>query len=182
MAYVDLNPIRAKLATSPEKSEYTSIRTPIVGENKENEAISRMLKRAELNHFKALIKPLMGFSDTKRNPSGGDPIVDALPIYKRDYLSLVDTTGRVVVRGKRGRIDPALEPILLRLSLSTTQWIQVSSSFRQYYRNGHLRLMRVAWPGGNTKKQVACLRANAARLNLTRCIRRTFEPAISASD
>jgi REP element-mobilizing transposase RayT len=144
MAYVDLNPIRARIAKTPEQSDYTSIRARIQGEDSESKAMSRMLERGELNHFTASMKPLMRFSDAEHRPNDGNPVVNALPIYKLEYLSLVDTTGRIIVRGKRGRIDPNLEPILSRLNLSSDQWIQVSSGFRQYYRNGHLRLVRAA--------------------------------------
>ena len=61
-----------------------------------------------------------------------------------DYLKLVDATGRYIVRGKRGRIDPTLLPILDRLRLSTKQWAKVSTSFRRHYRNGDLRLQQSA--------------------------------------
>ena len=86
----------------------------------------------------------MGFSDRKHRPSDGGVDIVTVPIYEPEYLSLVDTTGRIVVRGKLGRIDPNLKPILSRLNLSTEQWIQVSSGFRQFYRNGHLRLRQAA--------------------------------------
>ena len=61
-----------------------------------------------------------------------------------EYLKLVDTTGRYLAPGKRGRIDPTLEPILTRLGLSAEQWIKTSSAFRQHYRNGDLRLAQSA--------------------------------------
>lgn len=147
MAYVDLNPIRAKLATTPEQSAFTSISARLLADDKQDEltaAISRMLKDGELHHFNAPIRPLMEFSDTGPSTSDSDRTIDALPIYQPDYLSLVDATGRIVVHGKRGRINPKLEPILLRLNLSMPQWIQVSSSFKQYFYSGYLRLTRVA--------------------------------------
>ncbi len=61
-----------------------------------------------------------------------------------DYLQLVDLTGRLVAQGKRGRIDPALAPILDRLGLSPAQWTLASTAFRQHYRSGDLRLKRSA--------------------------------------
>ena len=61
-----------------------------------------------------------------------------------DYLELVDATGRLVVTGKGGRIDASVEPILERLGLSTSEWVQASTGFRQLYRNGDLRLKRAA--------------------------------------
>lgn len=63
---------------------------------------------------------------------------------EHEYFKLVDMTGRIIVRGKRGRIDPALAPILDRLGLSTDEWASSTTAFRQHYRNGDLRLNRVA--------------------------------------
>ena len=56
----------------------------------------------------------------------------------------MDATGRFVARGKRGRIDPSLTPILDRLGLSPAQWTGASTAFRQHYRNGDLRLNQTA--------------------------------------
>ncbi|MEL7538872.1 MAG: hypothetical protein AAFM91_17630 [Pseudomonadota bacterium] len=64
-----------------------------------------------------------------------------LPIRWTDYLQLVDTTGRVAVSGKRGRIDPRLDPVLRRLGLTSDQWLDTTMHFRDHYRNGELRLV-----------------------------------------
>ena len=69
---------------------------------------------------------------------------DVLPVREQDYLQLVDLTGRLVVRGKRGRLDSSLAPILDRLGLSPAQWTEASTDFRQHYRNGNLRLKKIA--------------------------------------
>ena len=146
MAYVDLNPIRARLARTPEESDYTSIKARLLGDNRRNaltEAVSRMLEKSELHHFDTPIRPLMGFSDTA--DIDGDPsTVDTLPMGELEYLRLVDSTGRMVTANKRGHIDPSIEPILKRLGLSAEQWTQASTAFRQHYRNGNLRLKQPA--------------------------------------
>jgi REP element-mobilizing transposase RayT len=146
MVYVDLNPIRARIANTPEQSDYTSIRARLQDDQhgSHEAAELRMLKRGELSHFKAPIRPLMEFSHTEQDTNDKNRNLDALPIYKQEYLNLVDATGRIVVRGKRGKIDPTLEPILSRLHLSGSQWIHVSTRFKQYYRNGQLRLTQAA--------------------------------------
>jgi hypothetical protein len=46
-----------------------------------------------------------------------------LPITLDEYLSLLDTAGRVVRGGKRGVIPKDLPPILQRLGLEPTRWI-----------------------------------------------------------
>ncbi len=147
MTYVDLNPIRAKLATTPEDSDHTSIRARIGGQYQQSTlagALARMLKSGELHHFDGPIRPLLPFSIHPVDSNDADASADRLPIHEADYLKLVDATGRFVVHGKRGRIDPTLKPILDRLHLSTEQWAKASTSFRQHYRNGDLRLKQSA--------------------------------------
>jgi hypothetical protein len=147
MTYVDLNPIRAQLAETPEESAYTSIKARLQGDYRRNTrggSVVRMLERGELNHFETPIRPLMGFSDRTTPLDGCLQVANALPMREQDYLRLVDTTGRFVACGKNGRIDPSLEPILERLGLSATQWTLASTAFSQHYRNGDLRLKRTA--------------------------------------
>lgn len=147
MAYVDLNPIRAKIAETPEQSDYTSIKARLEGNYRRTtltEAVSRMLKRGELKHFDTPVRPLMRFSRQVANSSRTGWVTNALPMRETEYLKLVDATGRLLVHGKRGFIDPSLEPILSRLRLSGEQWAQVSIDFRQHYRNGRLRLNQLS--------------------------------------
>lgn len=152
MAYVDLNPIRAKMATTPETSTYTSIKARIEETGRDDEigqSVSKLLDSNELNHFNSTIKSLLGFAEPEPQLNIEQRhtqivSIDEIPIYQSEYLSLVDVTGRVVALGKRGYIDPELKPILDRLALSNDQWIQVSAGFRQYYRNGHLRIKKAA--------------------------------------
>ena len=147
MAYVDLNPIRARVAETPEGSEYTSIRARLQGDYRQNTQrgpVLRMLERGELHHFGIPIRPLMGFCESFEPMTNSTQAVDVLPMREPDYLQLVDATGRLVDRGKRGRIDPSLTPILDRLGLLPAQWTGASTAFRQHYRNGDLRLNQAA--------------------------------------
>jgi REP element-mobilizing transposase RayT len=144
MAYVDLNPVRAGMARTPEQSRYTSIRARLKRDGRRNqlaESIERLLECGELHHFDTPVRSLMRFAD---GMSGIPKEIDALPMTERDYLALVDATGRLVARGKRGRIDPGLEPILSRLGLSPEQWVQCSTAFSVNYRNGDLRQLKTA--------------------------------------
>jgi REP element-mobilizing transposase RayT len=147
MAYVDLNPIRAKKAISPEQSDHTSIKARIEGNDgteSVRRAIARMLTRGELNHGVLRERPLLAFEDD--HPALNETAGCTEPLHMRriEYLRLVDESGRVGVRGKRGRIDPSLEPILERLGLSATQWVSASTTFRLYYRRGEIRLTQAA--------------------------------------
>jgi len=115
MAYVDLNPIRAKMARTPEQSDYTSIQTRIRAlvnpkQNQENE-----------QHW---LLPMEGQS----NESTG------LPLDLDNYLALVDWTGRAQLHNKRGSIPKHLSPILNRLELDPKMWLGSQMQFgRQYY-------------------------------------------------
>jgi REP element-mobilizing transposase RayT len=90
MAYVDLNPIRAAMANTPEQSDYTSIQERI--EFPENEY-------------------LMTFSDEEDH---------GIPIKFKDYLELVDWGGREIKRNKRGYIPANAPPILSRLKMDAS--------------------------------------------------------------
>lgn len=107
MAYVDLNPIRARTAKTPEASDHTSVKARIVGRHG---ALAPMLD-VQTDSF-------------------------SLPIGLKSYLLLVDRTGRALRRGKRGRIDPKLEPILQRLQQkdSATWLLEMRNLTRRYCR------------------------------------------------
>ena len=100
MAYVDLNPIRACLAKTPEDSSHTSI-------------------QKRINAAKSNRQPHRLFSFTS-NPRDNMP--DGLPFRLQDYLELVELSGRHVHPGKRGKIDDAASPILVRMGLEKADW------------------------------------------------------------
>jgi len=140
MAYVDLNPVRAGLASRPEQSEHTSLRARIDVSREQDElaaGIREAIEHSELLHSELSIRPLMAFSDAVDRANDV-----TLPIQQTEYFKLVEITGRVSARGKRGRIDPSLAPILERLNLSVDQWIESSSAFRKHYCAGDLKEVR----------------------------------------
>ena len=110
MAYVDLNPIRAKMATSPETSNHTGIKTRI-----------ETLK----NHHKP-IQSLEKFI-------GSNPEKSGLPFVLRDYLELIDWTGRIIRHDKRGAIASSLPPMLQRLSLDHDAWVTLTTEFERQF-------------------------------------------------
>jgi hypothetical protein len=59
---------------------------------------------------------LRGFADQTQNNRA------AIPNTSRDYLQLVDWSGRCIREGKRGHIDAKLPPILPRLSIDPEVW------------------------------------------------------------
>jgi hypothetical protein len=94
MAYVDLNPIRAKMAKNPETSQHTSIQ-------KRTEAIQQNKRQPHK------LLPLVG------NPRQDMP--QGIAFSLQDYCELVDTTGRII-RASKSRCyqlstKPHSEPI-----------------------------------------------------------------------
>ena len=110
MAYVDLNPIRAKMAKSPETSNHTCIKSrieTIKGHRKSTLSIEKFV--------------------------GSKPEETGLPFVLRDYLELVDWTGRIVREDKRGKINSSLPPILERLSLDLDAWLILTTQFERQF-------------------------------------------------
>jgi len=127
IAYVDLNPIRSRMANSPEQSDYTSICQRITGNHDVKKAVKSMLGTNDLHAFDFPIKPLCAFAD--------DPAaMHVLPIRWRDYLALVDASGRIVQYKKRGSIDPSIQPILKTLQLTEDQWLEACTTFACRHR------------------------------------------------
>ena len=112
MAYVDLNPIRAGIATDLATSEHTSVR--------------RRWQSAE----RKATSP-----DTALRPVAGMGLAPALSIRTLDYLELVDWSGRAVREGKRGAIAAGVPSVLRRLGLAENQWQgQMLGIESRYYR------------------------------------------------
>lgn len=107
MAYVDLNPIRAGIAATPEESQFTSIYERIralrAPNSQEGEAIGTSPS-----------VPLRPFS-----PSASSR---AISYQLEHYIELVDWTGRAIRNDKRGAIDSKLPPIAARLNIDAEAW------------------------------------------------------------
>ena len=103
MAYVDLNPVRAKMAKTPETSDYTSI------QERAAQACSGSARK-QVPHLKPL-------RSQGQNPD------TAIPFALSSYLELVDWTGRIVRQDKRGSIPANTPPILERLKINPDEWL-----------------------------------------------------------
>ena len=106
LCYVDLNPVRARIAKTPEKSHYTSVRR-------------RLTKK---------VSGLMSFTKaTRRKLSPNDIGFKEIPIGLEDYLHVLDYTGREIRQGKKGFISSEVPPILERLGYSSSSWVKTQS-------------------------------------------------------
>jgi REP element-mobilizing transposase RayT len=133
LAYVDLNPVRAAMAATPETSDYTSVQARLVGRFDLAAAIARQVQQGELRSFEQSLKPLLPFADPQT-----DTITDSLPLTFPDYLSLLDWTGRAIRNDRRGAIDAHLPPILERLAVTPQQWLVDATQFEVIHRRRFL--------------------------------------------
>ncbi len=136
MAYVDLNPVRAGMASSFEESDFTSIQTRLFEyakdkNNKANrrakqksKAIEKRFNQQEKTQFidsdlsalpQAPLMPFDGCSDT--------PIDIAIPYSEKDYFELVDMTSRVIRDDKRGFVPSQTPALINQLGLDQQRWI-----------------------------------------------------------
>ena len=117
MAYVDLNPVRAGIADSPETSSHASIRERQQPEFNLQQAIDDQTECGDLLDFKAVLKPLLPFENRQvKEPQPG------ILLNFEEYQALVDWTGRIIRSEKRGHIDNEMPPILTRLQITLDQW------------------------------------------------------------
>ena len=113
-SYVDLNPIRAKIAETPETSDHTSIKARI-----------RELKSS--GDQPESLTPFVG------NPRESMPA--GLPFRLQDYIELVDWSGRIIREGKRGAIAAKLPPILERLDIEPKHWLFMATKFESQFKS-----------------------------------------------
>jgi len=121
MAYVDLNPIRAGMAESPEDSDFTSIQ-----ERLRQCAAARHSEETVPNEQPMDLLPFVG----GEHICGLKGIAFTLP----DYLQLVDWTGRAVRDDKRGAIPDHIQPIFQRMGLNHEEWLEIVQNFGRRYR------------------------------------------------
>jgi len=151
MAYVDLNPIRAKMADTPESSVYTSVAARIAELRKE-------LDSAENNPEDRA--PLIPFDATGRMGT-------AIPFAFDDYLELVDATGRVTREDKRGFIPGETPRLLERLAIDPEQFIATAGRMLRQFGSAigtptHITGLRIP-PSGSYLQGMRAARALFAR-------------------
>ena len=112
MAYVDLNPIRAKMTDTLEHSDFTSIQTRLEASN-------------------SPMKPLLPFAGDSHQSKN----LEHIPYSLIEYIQLVEWTGRQIKAGKRGYIPSEMPPIFERLNINTSAWLHNCEGLEKtYYR------------------------------------------------
>jgi REP element-mobilizing transposase RayT len=111
MAYVDLNPIRAKIADTLDTSEHTSIQ--------------KRLASIKNPTTKNSLMPFVGHP-RQNIPKG-------MAFSLKDYCELVDITASIIKNNNTGYIDHQAQPMLQRLGLSGEQWLTLTTEFEKNF-------------------------------------------------
>jgi len=120
MVYVDLNPIRARMADTPEQSEHTSIK----------QRLKQALKGQQPYRPEQQPEGLFPFAG-----SPGESMPEGMPFNLADYLELVDWSGRIIREDRKGAIPDHLPAILQRLNIDARHWIYLTSNFEHPFKN-----------------------------------------------
>ena len=150
MTYVDLNPIRAGLANTPESSAFTSAYDRIMARQDsvyldqgaaEDRPISRQVE-------------LEGERDREESDPWLCPLNDGAKARNRaffslsteEYLALLDWTGRQLRSDKKGAIPPDMQPILDRLNVNSERWLDTVNGYGRLFHRvvGQVESMLVA--------------------------------------
>ena len=156
MVYVDLNPIRAGVAATPEESDFTSIQARIRAWQKQTTTGVSMPEAQPAGDMHsgaggkcttapentAEVSPIPDRLSVWVHPSDGwlCPIQSEserrgiLQMTPAEYFDLVDRSGRMARADKPGAIDAGLAPILLRIGTNPDTWLDTISHFGSKFR------------------------------------------------
>ena len=164
MQYVDLNPIRAAIAMTPETSDFTSAQdriadlktaenvstleqapstglsatfSPESGEKGQgNDARDILIEHGERAGWLAPI-PLEAKRQAVRAKKTGRRASNkgCLSMGLGDYLQLLDWTGRQIRSDKPGVMPANLEPLFERLGILTDLWVDCVLNFKKWFRS-----------------------------------------------
>ncbi len=155
MVYVDLNPIRAQMAETPEGSEHTSVadriaqlkparqRKPRPPSSARSTEATRAASQAVTPVVAAAVAPIAALKcETHLARLPQQPLMPfdasarlkaAIPFAFDDYLDLVDTTGRCIRADKRGAIAAHTPKLLERLNIDPEHFIDCATNLTKQF-------------------------------------------------
>jgi len=169
LAYVDLNPVRAAIAETPEDSDYTSIQRRIrtlQAASKPSGTTSEDVEGADTTPPTRTQPPeLFPFVGGVR-----EAMPEGFPPTRPTHLELVSSTGQAVRDDKRGEIASDLPPIRERVRITPEAWYSCPPNSRPTSAAGSVTSKRWAlfftfWPlslGGTYSMGVFYIRWPAA--------------------
>ena len=141
--YIDLNPIRAGIATTPENSTYTSAHDRIhanqnqtklrdtqkfLSENQGSELSP--YQKEMVNTMKETIARSKCLAPFYQGEKHEKPF---FKITEKEYLDLLDWSGRMIKQNKKGKIPLHLKPIFDRLEIDRHQWLESIKNYNKWF-------------------------------------------------
>ncbi|MFV1985594.1 MAG: transposase, partial [Thiohalomonadales bacterium] len=120
MVYIDLNPIRAGIAKTPEASQHTSIRYRI-----KTACQSQIPNR--IDQQPPVLFPFSG------NPRHDSPA--GIQLKLTDYIELVEWSARQIRHKKKSAIASTLPPILNQLGMESDNWLFLCEHFELPFKS-----------------------------------------------
>ena len=144
--------MRARIAVSPESSDFTSAQDRIADLKSADEVSTpdAQVNRIEHGERAGWLAPIP--LEPKRQAVRAKQTVrrasnkGCLSMGLGDYLELLDWTGRQIRSDKRGAMPANLEPLFERLGISTELWVDCVVNFRKWFRSsvGRAKSMEAA--------------------------------------
>ena len=149
MIYVDLNPIRANMAETPEESDYTGakdriddLRISLGTTEVDHPSLTLTSSQHSIHDWERLDNPHCGWMSPIEIDEASDPIgADGDPVGRRAsrkgvvamslerYLELLDWVGRTTRSDKRSAIPVGLAPVLSRIGMTPKSFLGQMWSF-----------------------------------------------------